>query len=286
MNNFLAINLMHLFDTVMTPMFTAISSLISIFVIPLIGHVFMAIALYKMAKNRNILKGRWMAIFPLLNWILLGKIVGEAVVWGKKIKNVGLWIAILSAVTTVLSILLNFAFVREVNGQLVLVGGYLYDFALIFNFDVTITSPFLLSWFMGANVIYTILDVLSLILDIGYIFFEVSIIFLVFRLYRPQSALLYSLFSIFFNPPLFGILLFVVRNNERKSFKQYYHNPYQNYGGYNPYNNPFNNPYNNPNNNPYGNQNGEPKKAPEDPFPEFSDKNGSSSKSDGDDLFS
>lgn len=243
--------------------FGAVMSLISTVAFWLVGHVFMAIALFAMAKNKGIKKGVWIAVIPFVNYYLLGKIIGEAVVWGKKIKNVGLWVMIFSLTTTILNLLINF-------------GGYLVNFALAFNLNVTVTNPFLIGWFSGTSVIYTVVYYVSWVFDIAYLFFDVSVIFLVFRLYRPQSAMLFSLLSIFFNPPLFGILLFVIRNDKRISFKQYFRptNPYGfSGGGYNPYGNP------------YAQQPKQPPKPQEDPFPEFSDKDSSSSHS-SDDLFS
>lgn len=268
MNNFLAISaseFLNSIDAIQYTPFSIIMSAVSSVIIWLVGHVFMAIALYTMAKNKGITKGLWMAFVPFTNYYLLGKIIGEAVVWGKKIKNVGLWAMIFYIITTVMNFLFN-------------IGYYLTDIAIVLNVKFNITNEFLAGWISGTSVLYNVFWYISFVWDIAYIFFEVSMIFLVFRLYRPQSAMVYSLCSIFLNPPLFGILLFVVRKNERRSFRQYY---------YNPYNNPYNNPYGNPNN-PYGTQNpAEPPKQPEDPFPEFSGKSESpSSNSSDDDLFS
>lgn len=267
MNNILAISMNELLNFANSRA-SVILSLISSVVIWAVGHVFMTIALLVMAKNRGIKKGRWMAYFPFVNYLLLGKIVGEAVVWGKKIKNVGLWAMIFYAISVGMTFLLN-------------MGSHIGKIQIIFNVKFNITNTFLLGWVTGSSIFYNIIWYTSFIWDIAYIFFEVSLIFLVFRLYRPQSALLYSLFAMFFNPPLFGILLFVVRNNERRSFKQYY---------YTPYNNPYNNQGNNYGGGSYGNpyQPQQPAKPQpqEDPFPEFSDnKGGELPSSDGDDLF-
>ncbi|MBQ3234580.1 MAG: hypothetical protein IJA97_00290 [Clostridia bacterium] len=265
MFNLLAISqteMLNLIDATATKV-GAIMSVISSVVIWLVGHVFMAIAIWVMAKNKGINKGRWLALIPFANYYLLGKIIGEAVVWGKKIKNVGLWAMIFYIISSVVNFFLD-------------IGSYIYDIQIIFSVEFSFTNAFIKSWVYGTSVLYRIILYTSFIWDIAYIFFEVSMIFLVFRLYRPQSAMLYSLLSIFLNPPLFGILLFVVRKNERISFKQYF---------YTPYNNPYGNPYQTPNQN----QNpAEPPKAPEDPFPEFSNKSGeqNSNSSDKDDLFS
>jgi len=230
-----------------------------------VGYVFMAIAIWVMAKRLNINKGRWMAFVPFLNWYLLGKVIGSAVVWGKKIDNVGLWLMLLSIAQTVITILLS-------------IGSYLLIASILFDVSFVFSSPFLQYWVMGTGLLYEILSFVSLGVDIAFIFFEVSVIFLVFRLYAPESALLFSLLSLFLDPPLFGILLFVVRNRERKSFKQYYnvYNPYANYN-----NGQNGNPFQSPNQN-------KPQNNDVDPFPEFSSgKDNSSAKSDdSDEIFS
>ncbi len=230
-------------------------------IIWLVGFIFMAIAIRYMAKKLNINKGLWMAFIPFVNWLLLGKIVGNAVVWGKKIKNVGLWAMILSIAQTVLMLLLN-------------IGYYLYQAQIVFKVNFLFTSQFLIDWVNGEGVLYLMVNLLSFAVSIAFIFFEVSVIFLIFRLYAPESALLFSLLSLFIDPPLFGILLFVVRKRERRSFKQYYtvYNPYANYTGYGNQNSPQNKPQN----------------SDVDPFPEFSNGKDKSSNSsdDSDEIFS
>ncbi len=230
-----------------------------------VGYVFMAIAIWVMAKRLNINKGRWMAFVPFLNWYLLGKVIGSAVVWGKKIDNVGLWLMLLSIAQTVINFLLS-------------IGTYLYMVSLLFNVDFLFTSQFLIEWVSGTGIFYNAVSIFALAVDIAFIFFEVSVIFLVFRLYAPESALLFSLLSLFLDPPLFGILLFVVRNRERRSFKQYYnvYNPYANYN-----NGQNGNPFQSPNQN-------KPQNNDVDPFPEFSSgKDNSSAKpDDSDEIFS
>lgn len=237
-------------------------SIISDVLIWLVGYVFMAIGITYMAKKLNIKKGLWMAWVPFVSWILLGKIIGNAVIWGKKINNVGLWMMIFSIIQTVLFFLLN-------------IGYYLYEISIIFNVDFILTSQFLINWVSGEGTLYMIAQIIGFVVDIAYIFFEVSVIFLIFRLYAPESALLFSILSLFLNPPLFGILLFVVRKRERKGFKQYYtvYNPYANYNnGQNGYQ-PPNQPPRNPN----------PQSSDVDPFPEFSNK--PENKTDDDDFF-
>lgn len=240
-------------------------SYISDIAIWLVGFIFMAIGIRYMAKKLNIKKGLWMAYVPFINWILLGKIIGNAVVWGKKFNNVGIWVMVFSIIQTVFNFLLN-------------IGFYLYEITIIFNVDFIFTSQFLIDWVSGEGVLYIIAEVIVLIVDIAYIFFEVSIIFMIFRLYAPESALLFSILSLFLNPPLFGILLFVVRKRDRRSFKQYYnvYNAYSNFYGQNGYQ---------PHNQPPRNE--KPHNSDVDPFPEFSNKTENSEKqNDSDDFFS
>ena len=58
-------------------------------------------------------------------------------------------------------------------------------------------------------------------------------IFLIFRLYKPEKATMYSFLSIFFDF-LFGVLLFTLRNEEPVDYAGYVRARYDgNFGGYN-----------------------------------------------------
>ena len=221
-------------------------------VIWLVGHLLMAFALVTLAKKQNI-KNKWLAFIPFFNFIILGKIVGQATIWGKRIKNAGLFAAIFGLASTLVSWLLYF------GNTIVLIES-------IFNVTISINNETLYAWLIGESLAWEIVSFIGLALDIGYIFFEVSLIILIFRLYCPQRTFIYSLLSIFLNPPLFGILLFVIRNNPRhvqvvRPLRGYYEN-FENYNNYSQ----------------TANQN---KKA-ENPFPEFGgEENSSNDKGDG-----
>lgn len=210
-------------------------------VVWLVGYLFLAFALLTLAKRQNFNK-KWLAFIPFFNFILLGKIIGKAIVWGKEIKNIGLFTAILGLATAVLSKVLYFYETISV-------------FESVFNVTVQINNQFLYDWIYGESLAWDIAFWISTVLDLGYLFFEISMIFLVFRLYCPERAFIYSIISIFLSP-IFGVLLFVVRNRPRHVQVIRQVNVYNNFNGYNNFNNQG------------ANQNGTSTK-PENPFPEF-----------------
>jgi hypothetical protein len=260
MSNFLALSL----NSMITEEQLIVPTFFTSVVVEVVTFILMALGIYTMAKRQNLNK-KWLAFIPFFNFILLGRVLGSAIVWGKKIKNVGLWVTITSLISTVFNLFLNY-------------GYYLVIIQKIFNVTVYFdTNSF---WYLlatGKGVVYNVLSIVSFVPDLAYIFFEVSLIFMVFRMYAPERSLLYSLASVFIEP-FFGILLFMVRNRKRHSRDEFIQHRTYTY-------NPFNNPYGGFENNRNNQQNQPNQKSVEDPFPEFSDKN-ASSKSDGDDLFS
>ena len=261
MANFLALNINTLLN-VLTDETLVLPRFFADIAISLIAYLFMAFGIYTMAKRQN-LKKTWLAFIPYFNFILLGKVLGMAIVWGKPIKNVGLWVAITGLISALFNAVLNY-------------GYYLYVFEQLFSVTVYFkTDSFLYLLASGKGAFYTILNYVSFIPDIAYIFFYVSIVFMVFRTYAPERALLYSLASVFIDP-FFGILLFMVRNKRRYSREDFMRDRAQTY---NPYSNPFGGYNNNSTQNTQNTQ-----KNVEDPFPEFSNDNKNENKSD--DYFS
>ena len=225
----------------------------------LVGHIFLSISIYHMTKKQGY-KKLWLSFIPLVNFIPLGKLLGKTVVWGKTIKNVGVWACVFCAISTLVNFVLS-------------IGYYLNLVQTAFGVTFVITNEFLYSWILGTNVVAMVISYVSLIFDLGYIFFYVSLVFLTFRLYNPGRAFLYAILSVFVEP-LFGIFLFVSRNNPKHVIVRvqppqggYYGGGY--YGGYNPQQPPQN------------------KKPVENPFPEFGDEEnkGSNSSSSSDDFF-
>ena len=166
----------------------------------LVGHLFLSFAILYLSKKQGY-KKLWLSFIPFANLILLGKVVGKTVVWGVKLKNVGFWACITSAISALFYFLIN-------------LGYYVSLFEYIFNVRVEISSEFIYSWLTAENPVWTVLYYVSSIFDIAQIFFFVSLVFLTFRLYNPQRSFLYAILSVL-RPELFGIFLFVSRKNPK-----------------------------------------------------------------------
>ncbi len=247
-------------DSILSSPTYVLFSVIFDIVVWVVGHLFLSIAIFTMTKKQGY-KKLWVSFVPFFNLIPLGKLVGKTTVWGLKLKNVGVWACITGIVSAFFTFIID-------------LGYYINLVELIFPIKFQITNEFLLTWIDNTNVVWFITYYGSSLFDLAYIFFNVSLVFLVFRLYRPQSAILYALLSVFIEP-LFGILLFTCRNNPKHVIVRpqtpygggYYGGGY--YGGYNPQQPPQN------------------KKPVENPFPEFGDEENKSndSSSSSDDFF-
>ena len=233
----------------------AMIQLISLFIdygLMIAAYVFKCIALYTMAKKQN-LNNKWMCFVPFLNFIIIGKLIGKAVVWGIQVKNIGLIVCILSFVSFIFSLAYSFRtfanlFLNVAEGQSVTFSNGFLNF--LYNVNST------------SKVINIVLYYLKFFIDLAEIVFEVSMVFMIFRKYNPRRAMLFSILSIFFES-LFGIFLFVSRNNDPVDYSAYrvYQRTY--YGGYPGNDNGANGRRSN------GAQNNA---ADSDPFPEFDDK--------------
>ena len=239
--------------------FDFISDILKVIFI-IVGFIFKGFAIRYIAKKKG-LNDLWMAFVPFLNYYLLGKVLGKAIIWGNPINNVGLWLAIVSCAQFVLSTLLNVGYYNQIIEYL----GYTVEY----------TSKFVENWANGIGWLYDITLIVSLIIDLGYIFFYVSFIFLTFRKLNPRRSILFSVLSIFVEP-LFGIFLFVSRKNEPFSYEDYLKMHARSYYGGSYYNGAYYGPNNNANQ-----PNGEEKPKVEDPFPEFESDN----KNDSDNFF-
>ncbi len=231
-------------DTI-SPMFEFGYTIFSI-VVSLALFVLKGVAIYTMGKRRNFDK-LWMAYVPFLNYVLLGKIIGEVVIWGKKVKNIGLLTCIFTAISVII-------------GYVVDVGYYVYILEQAFKVDFIFNSAFINDWVMQKGLVWLLVSIVGDVCSIINIILTCWMIFLIFRKYAPERSFMYSLLAIFFDFT-FPILLFIVRNNEVVTFEDflrqrnryYTQNPNQN-GGYNG----------------YGAQT--PPANEVDPFPEFSNK--------------
>lgn len=239
-------------------MLVAYSSITSL-IMMIVGYVFKGIAVYAMAKREN-LKNKWFAWIPFLNYVLIGKLIGKAVVWGVEIKNLGLWVCLTSFFNFLMNALLNAGF------YVTLLNEMMNGSAII-----KAANPFIEEWLNQSGVLWTVCFYLNSAVNLVYIFMYVSLVFLVFRQYKPERSLLFSILSIFVEC-LFGIFLFTVRNNEKVNYNDYLRSRANNYN-YNNYRRYDGNGYNNRNDYTVyrGGSDGD-----DDPFPEFSNNKKSS----------
>lgn len=224
----------------------------------LTAYVFKCIALYVLS-NRQRLKNKWMCFVPFLNFIIIGKLIGKSVIWGLQIKNVGVVVCILSLVNFLFSIAYNFKPMANLIFNVAEGQKIIYSNAFLnFLYEINSTS----------SVINIFLYYVKFFIGIAEIVFEVSMIFLVFRKYNPQRAMLFGILSIFFES-LFGIFLFVSRNNDPVDFSSYRVYERRYYGGY------PGNDYNDANYSSRGGNSPQSNDVDNDPFPEFGSKKSS-----------
>lgn len=192
---------------------TVLVGLISI----LVGFVFRAIAVYTMSKRAG-LENRWLAFIPFANWILLGKLLGTCYVFRMKLKNLGVFVCIFSALNILMNIAFNLGqymdaiFVPESLGQLEIVG-----------------SDFLSTWYQWSygivttnlqGMVYYLVRYLYLIIRLISVVLTFFLVINIFRKYDPKRSLVFAILSIFFDF-LPGIFLFAIRNNVPVNFQEY-----------------------------------------------------------------
>lgn len=243
-------------------------------ILTLVGFIFKSIAIYTMSKRAG-LKQLYLAYIPFANFILLGRLIGKVIIWGRPVKNMGVWLMIVGILAFITNTLYN-------------LDAYVVIFAMAVEFLTgrvveSITLPGILNQLLVAKGnFYFGVEIVNAVLSLAKIFLEVNIIFSIFKKYRPDKALFFALVSIFIEFT-FGFLLFSVRKNKPMTYDEYLQSMarkrgYTGYYGENPYNRGGYDraPYN------------PPSQKDENPFPEFDDgkgDNGGSSNPSDDDLF-
>lgn len=217
-----------------------------------INFTFEAIGLNTIAKKAKS-PHAWMAFLPFFNTNLIGELGGDGYLFSAKIKNSGLWAALMEIV----------AFVA---GGLYMTMIYLLDPYYEPTTGTHINVPKTLEWAVSS---IDYVNIALNLLEVGYILFLFVILFSFFRKYYYKSPMIMTI-SCYFFPFVKGIILFSVRNNlpfdyeayarrQREEAMRRYQQRYQN-----PYDDPYR--YSRPQN-PY--ETGEKKDVPPDPFEEF-----------------
>ncbi len=163
-------------------------------VIGLINHIFLAIGLSKMAKNRKF-KHRYLAWIPLANVYYLGRLAGDVSVFNLKIKNVGLWAMLAVFICEFCSWYIDFCLYFNYSYNLIVNG-------IIVELPQTMPS-------IACNVMYIVASVV----DIVEIILLFAIYISLFNRYCPKHGFIFALIAFFFEG-IAGILIFCIRNKK------------------------------------------------------------------------
>ena len=263
-----------------TSMYITIQAVYYVFALAL--YFLMSYGFYRMAKKRNIDKA-YIAFIPCARYVIAGKVIGDAIVFGRRTNKLGLIVAIVSGIYFVTSLFLyiyqNYWFFCAIDAELVvdlsLNGQY-----IIHTNDGVMSIEMLMMEKEYLNVIAKIVNVISMIASLAWIVFIFMLWNNLFVKFKPGMAFMYSFLAVIiamgtyssFAIPLeiAGLFVFIFRNRDEIKIVNFY-NPYGNQSGYNNYdpygrnNQQSYDPYGRNNNN-QGGQTGQ-----NDPFEEFGD---------------
>ena len=261
-----------------TSMYITIQAVYYVFALAL--YFLMSYGFYRMAKKRNIDKA-YIAFIPCARYVIAGKVIGDAIVFGRRTNKLGLIVAIVSGIYFVTSLFLyvyqnylifcaldaKLPVILSLDGQAI-IGGVSIDILMQATYSQTI------------YVIAKIVNVISMIASLAWIVFIFMLWNNLFVKFKPGMAFMYSFLAVIiamgtyssFAIPLeiAGLFVFIFRNRDEIKIVNFY-NPYGNQSGYNNYdpygrnNQQSYDPYGRNNNN-QGGQTGQ-----NDPFEEFGD---------------
>jgi hypothetical protein len=252
----------------------------------LIFYVFEAIALYTIAK-KNGYDRRWMAFVPILNTYYIGVVSDKNKVFNINGRIIGIVAAAAELVYFLLSTVeLVSVFVLAAKGYIeigyttmVSVSGT--TVAIPYGLELASSNvPTNLAWaaWVALYLSSYVTTWFSLIFSIA----DVALMVAFFQTYYAKHYVMFSICAFLF--PIEGVLMFVVRNNRGKNYREYIREQqarqyaaYQEYNRRMAQNNPYNyNPYSGrtqppPQGNPY--ESPRSTSAVDDPFSEFGSSN-------------
>ena len=173
----------------------AISSLISSLLVLVVGFAFRSVGVYVMSKKQG-LSTPWLSFVPFLGYVQLGKLIGPAKIFGMRMKNTG-WL--------VFAFLLASTATEAAYDVLYCWKDFL--FIIVENKIPAATADATIGEYILVGVNY--------FLSLGYIVAFVFTAILFFRYYSKNSVAGFTVLSVFFEF-MFGILVFVCRNNDKK----------------------------------------------------------------------
>jgi hypothetical protein len=255
----------------------------------IVFYLLLSFGFYAMAKRRKIDKP-YLAFVPFVRWLIGGKIVKKAVLFGRVTEKIGLIATITVAVSiffTILSTVCSYLvlFKGLESGEVIVsmgsistvedfyimpidalrsmttVAGELTVKELPEIYSATTLISAMPKWFFVISIIVELLDLVATFARLFVMFGFWSAFY---RLYKPNSIFMYTIVSALaphFTPffEIAGIFVFIFRNREEVNIEEMMRNMYRAQGYSNPYNNSYNNPYQNSRENsnfdPYGRDN-------------------------------
>lgn len=235
----------------------------------IIGVLFFlqAIGLFVMAKKRNMDK-KWLCFIPFAATYQIGRLSGPCEIFGRKMKNAGLW----AMLSQIVSFIFCASFVFAEYYLFVKCGATLtVDQNNVVTWEsLATTGVYMYNYYRVANYLVSIFGIIESVLVF-------ILVMGLFKKYSVKNYMLLSWLSLFIPMARF-VIVFVLRKNEPVDFEAYmrakreaYARRMASYG--NPYGNPYGN--NSYGNNPYGNNPyGQPSapRQPEELFEEFNRK--------------
>lgn len=170
--------------------------------------VLQGIGLYTMAKRRN-LKKKWLAFIPFANWLYVEKLAGNCVVFGQRIRKIGL----ITMIVQIINFLLSAA---AVTAQIYLY----YTQGMPANVNGVLEWSSLSGWAQKALDVYNVLSWILPITQLIYTILIIIVAFSLFKCYQPTRAYMWALL-LSFMPMIRYILIFAFRKKEAIDYEEY-----------------------------------------------------------------
>ncbi len=169
-----------------------ISAIIEVFFFVLKGF-----GIFTLSKRAGLDKA-FLAFIPFASFYQLGRVVGPMSVFRKRVKNLGLWVGLLS--------FLCFAIF------------HVYDYITYYDwFQTCIKTNSFQELSVSATLLTNLLSVVYYMASLAYIILFVFLGIAFFNFYAKNNRTLFAILGILFDP-LFAIFVFVVRKNERYDY--------------------------------------------------------------------
>lgn len=178
----------------------------------LICMIFGGLALYAIAERAGI-KHSWLGFIPFANTYYAGKVTGETLFFGKRMKRAGLYAMLAEIVYTAIEILSLVTSVLIASPEYYETNYMEGSSTLALNLA---SVPQGIRWMAGAS---NWLSIASLVADLVMIVLLCAVYNGFYRKYSPRNAYMMTVFSVLL--PVRSFLMFAVRNNAPVDFDEY-----------------------------------------------------------------